>query len=173
MRMDQLSRLGLVRTFQNLEVFPSMTTLENVLVRLEAAESSRRLDAGQRVDRCHEVLADLGLGNPHTEVGRLAYPERKLVEFARAMVVDAQLLLLDEPTAGLAVEERQHVVELVVKQMRGRGISGIVVEHDMSVVRRMCDDVYVMDAGACIAHGTYDEVSRAAVVREAYLGQGT
>jgi ABC-type branched-subunit amino acid transport system ATPase component len=144
LRMDQLSRLGLVRTFQNLEVFPTMTALENVLIRLEAAESSRKLTAEQRAARCHEVLGELGL---------------------------AAVLLLDEPTAGLAVEERARVVELVTSQMRARGISGVVVEHDMSVVRQMCDDVYVMDAGGPIAHGSFDEIARSPVVREAYLGR--
>jgi branched-chain amino acid transport system ATP-binding protein len=170
LRMDELSRAGLLRTFQNLEVFGSMTVLENVLVRLEATAAARPLPHAARLDKCRGVLRELGLPDPDIEVSSLAYPQRKLVEFARAMVADARLLLLDEPTAGLAAQERQRVVNLVTSQMRARGISGVLVEHDMSVVRRMCDVVYVMDAGSCIAQGTFDEISHDPRVREAYLG---
>lgn len=173
LRMDQLALRGMVRTFQNLEVFPTMTVLENVLIRVEAAGKGSSLSRTERVDKCLEVIESFGLArHSDTEVGDLAYPERKLLEFARAMVLDATLLLLDEPTAGLAVDERQNVVRLVVNQMRERGISGVVVEHDMKVVRAMCDDVYVMDAGELIAHGTFDEVVKDVKVKEAYLGKG-
>jgi ABC-type branched-subunit amino acid transport system ATPase component len=173
LRMDQLALRGMVRTFQNLEVFPTMTVLENVLIRVEAAGKGNGLSRTERVDKCLDVIEAFGLGrHSDTEVGDLAYPVRKLLEFARAMVLDATLLLLDEPTAGLAVAERQSVVRLVVGQMRERGISGIVVEHDMKVVRAMCDDVYVMDAGERIAHGSFDEVVKDVRVREAYLGKG-
>lgn len=172
-RMDQLALKGMIRTFQNLEVFPTMTVLENVLIRVEASGTRNELSRTQRIDKCLDVIDAFGLTRQtDTEVGDLAYPERKLLEFARAMVLDATLLLLDEPTAGLAVGDRQSVVKLVVTQMRERNISGVVVEHDMKVVRAMCDDVYVMDAGERIAHGTFDEVTRDQRVREAYLGKG-
>jgi ABC-type branched-subunit amino acid transport system ATPase component len=172
-RMDQLAQKGMVRTFQNLEVFPTMTVLENVLIRVEASPTRKELTRTERIDKCLDVIDAFGLTRQtDAEVGDLAYPERKLLEFARAMVLDATLLLLDEPTAGLAVNDRQSVVALVVNQMRERNISGVVVEHDMKVVRAMCDDVYVMDAGERIAHGTFDEVTRDQRVREAYLGKG-
>jgi ABC-type branched-subunit amino acid transport system ATPase component len=172
-RMDQLALRGMVRTFQNLEVFPTMSVFENVLIRVEAATARGELTSTQRMDKCLDVIDSFGLGRyADTEVGNLAYPERKLLEFARAMVIDAKLLLLDEPTAGLAVDERQSVVRLVVDQMRARNISGVVVEHDMKVVKAMCDEVSVMDAGERIAHGTFDEVVGNARVKEAYLGRG-
>lgn len=172
-RMDQLAAKGLIRTFQNLEVFPTMSVFDNVLVRVESATSRNELSPVERAERCVEVIESFNLGSRiDTEVGDLAYPERKLLEFARAMVVDAKLLLLDEPTAGLAAEERQDIVRLVVRQMRTRNISGVVVEHDMKVVKAMCDEVYVMDAGERIAHGSFDEVVGDARVKEAYLGRG-
>lgn len=172
LRMDQLALRGMIRTFQNLEVFPTMTVLENVLIRVEAATRRHELTTEQRLEKCHDVINAFGLGRrTDTEVGDLAYPERKLLEFARAMVVDSTLLLLDEPTAGLAVAERQEVVRLVVTQMRERHISGVVIEHDMKVVKAMCDDVYVMDAGECIAHGSFTEVVDNTRVKEAYLGK--
>jgi len=173
LRMDQLALRGMVRTFQNLEVFPTMTVLENVLIRVEAATRRTEFSHSERIEKCLDVIDSFGLGRyADTEVGNLAYPERKLLEFARAMVVDAKLLLLDEPTAGLAVDERQCVVRLVVDQMRARNISGIVVEHDMKVVKAMCDEVSVMDAGERIAYGTFDEVVGDTRVKEAYLGRG-
>ena len=171
LRPDQRAQLGMARTFQNLELFASLSVLENVLTRAEAATGAKR-SVAEHIGPCKEIIEQLGLGRYlDTEVSQLAYPERKLVEFARATVVDPQLLLLDEPTAGLAAEERHQVVGMIAERMRSRGIGGLVVEHDMSVVRTMCDVVYVMDAGKVIASGTFEEIARSEAVREAYLGR--
>ena len=168
---DERARLGIARTFQNLELFSTMTVFDNVLTRVEASPAHRRTSDADRRAICQRTIDDLGLSQyTATQVSDLAYAERKLVEFARATVIEVPLLLLDEPTAGIAIEERRRLVQRISARLRERGIAGLVVEHDMEVIKAMCDHVYVMDAGVCIAEGTYDEVSRSQAVREAYLG---
>jgi branched-chain amino acid transport system ATP-binding protein len=103
-------------------------------------------------------------------VSELSYAERKLVEFARAMVADVQLVLLDEPTAGVALEERREVIARMHDHMRRRGVAAIVVEHDMSVIQTLSTHVYVLEGGRLIASGSFDDVVSDARVREAYLG---
>jgi len=171
LRPDERARLGIARTFQNLELFSTLTVFDNVLTRIEASAAHRRTSDAERRAICQRTLDDLGLSqHAATQVSDLAYAERKLVEFARATVIEAPLLLLDEPTAGIAIEERRRLVQRISARLRERGIAGLVVEHDMEVIKTMCDHVYVMDAGVCIAEGTYDEVSRSEAVRTAYLG---
>jgi branched-chain amino acid transport system ATP-binding protein len=171
LRPDERARLGIARTFQNLELFSTMNVFENVLTRIEASPAHRRTSDAERRTICQRTIDDLGLSqHAATPVSDLAYAERKLVEFARATVIEAPLLLLDEPTAGIAIEERRRLVQRISARLRERAIACLVVEHDMEVIRTMCDHVYVMDAGVCIAQGTYDEVSRSEAVRTAYLG---
>jgi ABC-type branched-subunit amino acid transport system ATPase component len=168
---DRRARLGIARTFQNLELFSTMTVFDNILTRIEASPDHRRTSSADRRAICQRTIDDLGLSQyTATQVSDLAYAERKLVEFARATVIEVPLLLLDEPTAGIAIEERRRLVQRISARLRERGIAGLVVEHDMEVIKAMCDHVYVMDAGVCIAEGTYDEVSNSQAVREAYLG---
>lgn len=171
LRPDQRAQLGIARTFQNLELFATMTVFDNILARVEASPAHRRSSQSERGAVCARTMEELGLA-PYadTVVSDLAYAERKLVEFARATVVEAPLLLLDEPTAGIAVEERRRLVHRIAARLREHGIACIVVEHDMEVIKAMCDHVYVMDAGVLIAEGTYAEVSQSAAVRTAYLG---
>lgn len=171
LRPDERAQLGIARTFQNLELFATMTVFDNILARVEAASQHRRSSDDERRAVCERTIEELGLTQyTDTIVSDLAYAERKLVEFARATVVEAPLLLLDEPTAGIAVEERRRLVQRIAARLRERGIACVVVEHDMEVIKTMCDHVYVMDAGVCIADGTYAEVSRSPAVRTAYLG---
>jgi len=103
-------------------------------------------------------------------VDELSYPERKLVEFARAMVGGASLVLLDEPTAGLAIEDRQRTVERMRLYIEERALTAIIVEHDMGVIRGMSSRVHVMDAGRVIASGSFSDVIADERVKEAYLG---
>jgi len=171
LRADQRAGLGIARTFQNLELFSTMTVFENVLTRVEASQAHAKSSDAERRAISQRTIDELGLA-PYADtlVSSLAYPERKLVEFARATVVEVPLLLLDEPTAGIAVEERRQLVQRIAQRLRERRIAGLVVEHDMEVIRTMCDRVYVMDAGVCIAEGTFAEVSQSTAVRTAYLG---
>jgi ABC-type branched-subunit amino acid transport system ATPase component len=171
LRPDERARLGIARTFQNLELFATLSVFDNILARVDAAPEHRASSDRERREVCRRAIEDLGLAKySDTIVSDLAYAERKLVEFARATVVEAPLLLLDEPTAGIAIEERRRLVQRITARLRERSIACLVVEHDMEVIKTMCDHVYVMDAGICIAEGTYAEVSQSAAVRTAYLG---
>ncbi|OFW44659.1 MAG: hypothetical protein A3J29_19325 [Acidobacteria bacterium RIFCSPLOWO2_12_FULL_67_14b] len=174
------ARRGVARTFQNIELFPAMTLLDNVLVHVDVENKSRSLRywwpgelSRSREDR---RTAELALESvsllhlAHRLVDELSYPERKLLEFARAMVGGASLLLLDEPTAGLAMEDRFRTVDRMHGHIAERGLTVIVVEHDMAVIRKLASRVYVMDAGCVIASGTFSEVIADPLVMEAYLG---
>lgn len=176
---DRRARLGMARTFQNLELFGSMTVYENVVAHLDVScaaglaalsPSARRL-RGARAGRVAEMLETLGLGGMQSRlVGELGYAERKLVEFARAMVAGVDVVLLDEPTAGVALEQRRDVISRIQSYMSSRNVAAIVVEHDMNVIKTLCERVYVMDGGQLIAHGDFDSVVASPSVREAYLG---
>jgi branched-chain amino acid transport system ATP-binding protein len=176
---DRRARLGFARTFQNLELFHSMTVFENVLTHIDASAHAgsdargwnRRAVREHKRERVVEILDALDLLPlaPRT-VSELSYAERKLVEFARAMVAKIELVLLDEPTAGVALEERREVIDRMHVHMRDRKIAAVVVEHDMSVIKTLSDRVYVLDGGQMLATGTFDEVVANPRVREAYLG---
>ena len=164
------AHLGMSRTFQNIELFGSMTVYENVIAHADAVMGGRG-SRQQRRSRTLDILEALGLIDlAGASVGELPYPTRKVVEFARAMVADVDLVLLDEPTAGVALEERRQVIARMHEHMRERKVSAIVVEHDMNVIRTLCQRVYVMDGGELIAAGTFDEVVADPKVRTAYLG---
>ncbi len=174
---DKRAHLGFARTFQNIELFGSMTVYENVITHADAVIGSglRRLlarsNGTDKHERVIEILAALDLlPIAGRTVSELSYPERKLVEFARAMVADVDLVLLDEPTAGVALEERRAVVGRMHEHMRERNVAAIVVEHDMSVIRTLCEKVYVLDGGRLIASGTFEEIVNDPLVRAAYLG---
>jgi branched-chain amino acid transport system ATP-binding protein len=177
MSADRRAHLGLARTFQNLELFGTMTAYENVIAHAEAVDGGgrrRRTRAAreERRTRTLELLEELDLLHlAHRTVQELGYAERKLVEFARAMVADVDLVLLDEPTAGVALEERRALVGRMQEHMLERNVAAIVVEHDMTVISRLCRNVYVLDGGAMIASGSFERVIADPRVKEAYLGQ--
>lgn len=174
------ARLGIARTFQNLALFPAMTVLENVLTHLDVdpalawyrewwpAEAAR---AAEKRERAMDALEGVGLAPAASRpVDELSYPERKLVEFARATVGGARLILLDEPTAGLAMEDRHRTVDRMRRLIGDRALTAIIVEHDMGVIRGMSSHVHVMDAGSVIASGPFIDVIADDRVRQAYLG---
>jgi branched-chain amino acid transport system ATP-binding protein len=176
---DRRARLGFARTFQNLELFQSMTVFENILTHVDASAHAgseargwnRRAVREHKRERVVHILEALDLLQlaPRT-VSELSYAERKLVEFARAMVAEIELVLLDEPTAGVALEERREVIDRMHVHMRDRKISAVVVEHDMGVIKTLSYRVYVLDGGQMLATGTFEEVVANERVREAYLG---
>jgi ABC-type branched-subunit amino acid transport system ATPase component len=167
------SRLGIARTFQNLELFLSMTAFENVLVAIDGTSrigSSLRPGHARRARaRAMEALAMLGIeGYADIPTGALPYGIRKLVELSRAFVTEPRLLLLDEPVAGLSdTEEFLDVLSEGIDQL---GCGVLLVEHDMSAVRRLCEVVHVLEGGRLIASGSYEEIARDPHVIEAYLG---
>ncbi|PLX87823.1 MAG: high-affinity branched-chain amino acid ABC transporter ATP-binding protein LivG [Desulfuromonas sp.] len=178
----QIARFGIARTFQNLKLFPRLTVLDNVLtgmtceggrsmcmamlrlpylrhrerrLRLRAMEALDRFDLTEKANWPAEVLA---------------YGDKKRVELARATVGNPQLILLDEPVAGLNAEETSAVGDQL-RRLRLAGYTLLLVEHDMDLVMEIADKVVVLDSGRCIATGTPDEVRRNPLVLEAYLGR--
>jgi branched-chain amino acid transport system ATP-binding protein len=164
-------RLGIARTFQRLEVFGTMTARENILV---AAETSyRRRERGGTPQVLTEALVErVGLTDVADEpVDVLPTGLARLVELARALATGPRLLLLDEPASGLDEHETAVVGELLMILAR-EGLAILLVEHDIDLVSRVCNEVFVLDFGRLIASGHPDDVRQDPVVRTAYLGTG-
>jgi branched-chain amino acid transport system permease protein len=178
----EMARLGLGRTFQLINLFKGMTVLENVMVGGHLKGRSGILLGGFNLGRPrHEEarirqaamksLEFLGLVDRAYEVVQtLSFGEQKLVELARALAMEPELLLLDEPAAGLNSAETEKLSE-ILRRIRERGITIVLVEHNMPLVMSLSDLVFVLDFGREIAFGTPEEVSRDKEVIRAYLGQ--
>ncbi len=175
------ARAGVARTFQNLQVFSELSALENVMVALKGAYRtplplvllglSRREEKKAQADAL-ALLELVGLAaEARTRAKDLPYGAQRFLEIARALARKPKLLILDEPAAGLAHPD---VLALtgIVRRIRARGITTILIEHHMSVVNEVCDHVTVLDEGRIIAEGSPDEIRRNPRVIEAYLGSG-
>ena len=166
---------GLIRSFQISAVFGQMTALENVRVALQKkaggsfafwrhARVLKSLDA-----RAMELLERVGLTRwRDTPAGELPYGRKRALELATTIAMDPEMILLDEPMAGLGHEDIGPVVELIRDAAKGRTV--LMVEHNMKVIAQLCDRVTVLQAGQVLAEGSYDEVSKDARVIEAYVG---
>lgn len=161
---DKINRLGLARTFQLTRLFGKLTALENLIVvaREESVAARRHAD---------ELLGFLGLGHVRDEYGdNLSYGQQKLVEFARLMMNDAALLLLDEPFAGVnPVIERRLLDRMDEWLTAGKTI--LLTDHEMGIMMEICDELYVLDHGEVIAHGPPAMVRADERVMEAYFGR--
>jgi ABC-type branched-subunit amino acid transport system ATPase component/branched-subunit amino acid ABC-type transport system permease component len=174
------ARRGLGRTFQQMELFDSLSVLDNVVVGYEASLAGANAwsqVAAKRGDhaRSHAVaMSNLELcglqGLSGAQVGSLSTGQRRLVELARCLAGPFSMLLLDEPSSGLDRSETKEFGETLQRVVVERGIGVLLVEHDMSLVMDVCDDIYVLDFGTLIFHGSPDEVQRSEIVRDAYLG---
>lgn len=171
------ARMGIARTFQNLELFHTMTVRENVQAAMEASDSRqlrRMLSPSMRRtrdERVQEAIAALHLESvSDVPVMQLPYGTKKLVELARVFVRRPKLVLLDEPVAGLNRDEKDEFVALFASLHRDLGLSGLLVEHDMPTVQGLCSRIVVLDAGAKLAEGSFAEIIRMPAVIEAYLG---
>ena len=180
---DRIARMGITRTFQNLEVFGSLTVLQNVLLpRIArsrgtalfplpgAARGRRRIRAERRA--AHELLDRVGIAEyADTPAGNLAYGLQRRVEIARALAGDPALILLDEPLAGLSRSESAGLASLFAATA-AEGVTVLLVEHDVATVLAVSQRVLVLDHGRLLADGTPRQVSSDAAVQDAYLGKG-
>jgi len=180
-RPDRIARLGVARTFQNLQTFASLTVRENVLVPLAARAATKPLfgvlalltgrDAAAHRDQADELLSGVGLLElADQRAGSLPYGLQRRLEVARALAGDPRLLLLDEPLAGLSRAESAELTTLFTR-VASRGVTVLLVEHDVASVLEVSGRVIVLDHGALLADGTPDEVVADPAVRAAYLGE--
>ena len=180
-RPDLVTKAGVARTFQNIRLFPNMTTLENVVVGRHSRTKAGVFAAVGRGPRYHreereseekalELLAFVGLGKVRNELAKsLPYGDQRKLEIARALATEPGLLLLDEPTAGMNPNETAGTVTLV-RAIQERGIAVILIEHDMRFVFGLCDRVAVLVQGSKLMEGPPSQVQADERVVAAYLG---
>ena len=182
-RVQDIVRLGISRTFQNVLLFESMSVIENIMVgrhvrtrsgfwgAVTRMPSIRREEKALR-ERARELLDFVGLtAQADQRSGDLPFGWQRLLEIARALASDPKLLLLDEPAAGLNAVETQSLGELI-RKIRDRGVTVMLVEHDMSLTMSVCDRIIVLDQGGKLAEGTPREIQANTAVMAAYLGNG-
>jgi len=183
-KTHQLIHLGISRTFQNQRPFHNLSVLENLMVGGHCRSRGgilsallnlpgARKDRDRLKDRSHEVMAIFGnrlLSMKNNPAWNLSYANRRRLGIARSLVSNPKLLLLDEPTAGMNPAESLQLVQNIVDINRA-GITVLVIEHDMNVIKRLCQRVVALDYGEKIVEGTYSEVRNHPKVIEAYLGR--
>lgn len=178
---ENLARMGLVRTFQNIELFGQMTVLENVMVGLHTKSRSGIISCAMKLpwhvreervirERAAHWLDYCGIRNDSdTVAGNLPFGKGRLLEIARAMAVEPQVILMDEPAAGLNSRETANLAELI-RKIRDSGVTVVLVEHDMDLIMDICDTIFVLDLGRKLAEGTPREIQENPAVIAAYLG---
>lgn len=177
----KITKKGICRTFQNIRLFSQMSVLENVLVGGHSRSRSGVLRGVLRTksqrteeERLHatarELLELVGLANYEDVISEnLAYGQQRRLEIARALASDPKLLLLDEPAAGMNETETEELFFLI-KKVQERGITVLLIEHDMPLVMKLCDRIAVLNFGKKLAEGTPEEIQNNQAVIEAYLG---
>jgi branched-chain amino acid transport system ATP-binding protein len=179
----QVSSMGVARAFQNLELFSGMTVLDNLLLArhqklrynvLQAMLFFGKAAKEEARNRRHvEEVIDFMELEPYRKhtVGSLSYGIQKRVEVARALALDPRLLLLDEPMAGMNIEEKEDMVRFIIDIQQERGATVVLVEHDLGVVMDISDCICVLDFGELIGSGSPEEIVKIPKVIEAYIGE--
>jgi branched-chain amino acid transport system ATP-binding protein len=180
---ERLARRGMVRTFQNVELFGSMTVLENVMVGLHCKSRSGIFSSAlklpgvmreeQRIrEKALQCLEFAGISEHAPDTAEnLPFGKGRLLEIARAMALSPEIVLLDEPAAGLNARETNDLGVLIEK-IRSSGVTVVLVEHDMELVMDICDSIMVLNLGEKLAEGTPREIQENQKVITAYLGEG-
>ena len=175
----EINQMGVSRVFQTPEIFPDLTLIENVMIPAFARrDGAFRLNALRALsgeseirDEAEFILDDIGLAaRRHHEAGSLSRGDKRRLELAMCLIQKPKLLLLDEPTAGMARHDTNMTIELL-QRIKARGMTKVIIEHDMHVVFSLADRISVLAQGRIIAEGAPDEVRGNPKVREAYLGE--
>ncbi len=175
----EINQMGMVRVFQTPEIFPDLSLLENVMIPALAKRDGAykfnmfraASDEQEIIDEATKMLGDLGITGDriYEHAGSMSRGDKRRLELVMCLIQHPRLLLLDEPTAGMSRHDTNRTIELM-KQIKERGMTKIIIEHDMHVVFSVADTISVLAQGAIIASGTPDEIRGNPIVQEAYLG---
>lgn len=183
MKPNKVTELGMSRTFQNIRLFPNMSVLENIMIARHCRTKTGivgallRTPAARReeqeiVDKSYSLLQSVGLEQYYEELAcNLPYGAQRKLEIARALATEPRLLLLDEPAAGMNPHETAELVELILNIREKFNLSILLIEHDMGLVMKLSEHIYVMEYGCLIAEGTPEEIRHNPRVIKAYLGE--
>ena len=180
----QITKMGIARTFQNIRLFKNLTVLDNVKIAMSKNIKYGALTAIFRFPKYYEeeakieklawdLLDVVHLKDKGNELAKnLPYGEQRRLEIARALATEPRILFLDEPAAGMNPQETKDLTVLIRRLQKQFNLTIILIEHDMSLVMSLCERIYVLDYGKCIASGTPEEIRSNPRVIEAYLGEG-
>jgi branched-chain amino acid transport system ATP-binding protein len=183
LRPDSIARLGVSRTFQNIQLYTGLTVVDNLMAARHFYFKSTWIEGALYFGRAHreevkhresveEIIDFLELERwRKSVVGALPYGVRKRIDLGRALAQEPRLLLLDEPMAGMNAEEKEDMARFILDVQEQRGITVVLIEHDMGVVMDITDRIMVLDFGVRIGEGTPDQVKRDPTVIKAYLGE--